>query len=472
MIGVLEEVRDRERASFGDEELDFDGEIVGQEEDPDESGTSAERSRFEPGDNLLSLYFTDVGRTEMLVDEEVRELGRQIEDGRYLSQIEVDLTGEEGVQPSAVELLVKLLDRAGRAGGLFETLYRHLNLPACGGISERIWNPELRTAIDGVVDSHMSAAVAELAGIGQDTVRTDIIELSVVSRLIPWHILERTHDFESLEQLGEMAQSAENPAELDVHSPEISDYFAGIRERGRMAIDRMVRSNLRLVVGVAKGHTGWRVPLSDLIQEGNIGLMHAARKFDHRRGCRFSTYAVPWIWQAINRAANDQSRVVRLPGYLVDDLNRLLRVRTELVQKLGRQPADDELASEAGLPSDRVEALLKIGASAPVSYETPVGEDGALLGDFIADRTAMQPEDEADAKLLKKELNKTMESLTPRERRILELRFGLDGERTRTLREVGAELSLTKERVRQIEKEALAKMRHPSHSRELIGFLG
>ncbi len=472
MIGVLDEVRDRERASFEDEELDFDREIIGEAEDLDESGPSADKRRVELGDNLLGLYFTDVGRTEMLADEEVRELSRQIEEGRHLARLEHDLADEDGVQPSAVQLLIGLLEKAGRASNLFETLYRHLDLPAVGGISDRIWNPELRNAIDGVVDPHLSAAVAELTDMSQDSVQTAIIELSVVSRLIPWHILDRLQDLASLDQLSEMAQSPESATELEMHGPEISDHFAGIREKARMAIDRMVRSNLRLVVGVAKGHTGWRVPLSDLIQEGNIGLMHAARKFDHRRGCRFSTYAVPWIWQAINRAANDQSRVVRLPGYLVDDLTRLLRVRTELVQKLGRQPTEDELASEAGLPSDRVEVLLKIGSSAPVSYETPVGEEGALLGDFIADRTAVQPEDEADARLLKKELSKTLESLTPRERRILELRFGLDGERTRTLREVGAELSLTKERVRQIEKEALAKLRHPSHSRELIGFLG
>ena len=234
----------------------------------------------------------------------------------------------------------------------------------------------------------------------------------------------------------------------------------------------MVEANLRLVVSVARGHMGWGVPLPDLIQEGNIGLMHAVQKFDHRRGCRFSTYATPWIWQAINRAANDQSRVVRLPGYLVDDLTKLARTRNSLAQKLGRQPTEKELASEMGLPSGKVESLAKLSSGGSVSFETPVGEEGRQLGDFIADRAILQPEEEATASLLRHELSRTLESLAPRERRVIELRFGLDDERSRTLKEVGAELGLTKERIRQIENEALAKLRHPSHSRELIGYLG
>ncbi|MFU8796086.1 MAG: RNA polymerase sigma factor RpoD/SigA [Dehalococcoidia bacterium] len=472
MIGVLEEAKGRERASFGDGNPELDGELIGLEEGSDESEVVPDRARLDLGENLLSLYFADVGRTKMLADEEVRELSRQIEEAKYLTELEGEVIGGDGVQPSSIELLVALLERVGGAHTLFEALYRHVDLPLASRVVERIRHPDLRSAIDNKVDPQFLAAVAELTGMTQDAVEKAIVELSVASRLVPWDVLERLPDFESLAELGEIVQAPEIAAELEKHGPEIADHFARIRERARMATDRMVRANLRLVVGVAKKHTGWGVPLSDLIQEGNIGLMHAVRKFDHRRGCRFSTYAVPWIWQAINRAANDQSRVVRLPGYLVDDLTRLLRVRTKLVQQLGRQPTEDELASETGLPADKVESLLKIGSSAPVSYDTPVGEEGARLGDFIADRTAVQPEDEADANMLKEELNRTLESLLPRERRILELRFGLDGERSRTLKEVGAELRLTKERVRQIEKEALAKLRHPSHSRELIGFLG
>jgi RNA polymerase primary sigma factor len=234
----------------------------------------------------------------------------------------------------------------------------------------------------------------------------------------------------------------------------------------------MIQANLRLVISVAKGRIDLGVPLSDLIQEGNIGLMQAVQKFDHRRGYKFSTYAIPWIWQAINRAVNDQSRIVHLPGHVVDDLTKLSRAKHNLAQKLGRQPTEKELASETGLPSEKIESLFTVISGVPVSLDKPVGEDGSQIGDFIADQTIVQPEEQSSESLLREELSRTLESLTPRERRVIELRFGLNNEYSRTLTEVGTELDLSKERIRQIEKEALAKLRHPSRSRELIGYLG
>jgi RNA polymerase primary sigma factor len=276
----------------------------------------------------------------------------------------------------------------------------------------------------------------------------------------------------SLAEFGEVLQSPEFHDKLEAHRSEIVKHFERIRERARQATNHMIKANLRLVVSVAKGYISWGVPLSDLIQEGNIGLMQAVQKFDHRRGYKFSTYAILWIWQAINRAADDQSRIVRLPGHVVDELTKLARARKNLAQKLGRQPIEKELASETGLPSKKIESLLKLSSGVPVSFETPVGEEGSQLGDFIADEAILQPEEQSTASLLREELSKTLESLTPRERRIIELRFGLGNEYSRTLAEVGTELGLSKERIRQIEKEALAKLRHPSHSRELIGYLG
>jgi len=299
-----------------------------------------------------------------------------------------------------------------------------------------------------------------------------MIELSVDSRLMPWDLVGQASQKSSLAEFCKVLQSPKFRDKLEADSPGISKHFQRIKDEAREARKRMIQANLRLVVSVAKGHADWGVPLLDLVQEGNIGLMQAVRKFDHRRGCKFSTYAIPWIWQAVNRAANEQGRIVHLPGHVVDDLTKLSRARNNLLQKFGRQPRDKELAAETGLALRKVESLLKVMSGVPVSMDAPVGEDGSQIGDFVPDQQAVQPDEESNASLLKEELNKKLERLTARERRVIELRFGLGDDYDRTLVEVGEELGLSKERIRQIEKGALAKLRHPIHSRELIGYLG
>jgi RNA polymerase primary sigma factor len=472
MIPVLENVRDREQVSSGDEELHLAGEEIGQEEEFSELEITPQKRKVELGEDSLNLYFAEVGQTPLLNAEETKLLSRQIEDGKHLVRLEEDWIAEHGAQPSAIDLLLALAERLSQARSLFETLYQYLELPAHGSIAKKVSHPDLRRAIDSKIDQHLSSAIAEITGVSQTRIEKSVIELSLDSRLIPWHIMEEAGQKSSLAKFGEVLQSPEFHDKLEVYRSEIVQHFEQIRERARQATNHMIQANLRLVVSVAKGYIDWGMPLSDLIQEGNIGLMQAVRKFDHRRGYRFSTYAVPWIWQAIDRAVNDQSRMVRLPGHVVDALTKLARARNSLAQKLGRQPTEKELAFETGLPSKKVESLLKMISSGPVSLDTPVGEDGSQLGDFIADQAIPQPEEQSAASLLREELSKTLESLTPRERRIIELRFGLGSEYSRTLAEVGTELGLSKERIRQIEKEALAKLRHPSHSRELIGYLG
>jgi len=472
VITVLEKFKDKEQVSSGDEELHLAGEESGQEEEFSELEITPQKRELELGKDLLNLYLDELGQTPLLNTEEERVLGSQIEEGKHISRLEKDWLAEHGGQPSAIDLLLALVERLSRARTLFETLCQYLKLSSRRSIAEKASHPELRRAIDGNIDQHLSSAIAEITGVSQTRIEKSMIELSLDSRLIPWHIMEEAGRKSSLAEFGEVLESSEFHDKLEAHHSEIVKHFEQIRERARQATNHMIQANLRLVVSVAKGHIGRGLPLSDLIQEGNIGLMQAVQKFDHRRGYKFSTYAIPWIWQAINRAVNDQSRIVRLPGHVVDDLTKLARARKNLAQKLGHQPTEEELASETGLPSTRIESLLKVISGAPVSLDTPVGEDGSQLGDFIADQTILQPEEQSTASLLREELSKTLESLTPRERRIIELRFGLDNEYSRTLAEVGTELGLTKERIRQIEKEALAKLRHPSRSRELIGYLG
>ncbi len=472
MITVLESIENREKVSSADCESTLVDEVIDRENQCFELGITPRKPKVEPGEDSLSLYFAEVGKTALLSDEEATILSRRIEDGRHLESIEKVLVAEHGGGPSALEVLLKLLERVSRRQSLFEALQDYLGLPSERCIAEIIAHPDFRAAIDDKIDSYLSDEVAKSVGVSESRVDAGLVELSLDSRLIPWHVLESVGVSNSLAELGPALQSPEFMSGLEGYSREIGSHFELIRERAREATNHMIRANLRLVVRVARGHMNWRVPLSDLIQEGSIGLMQAVRKFDHRRGYRFSTYAVPWIWQAINRAANDQSRVVRLPGYLVDDLTKVSRLKNDLVQKLGRQPTGDELASEMGVPSEKMESLLQLGSSGPASLEAPVGDEGSQLGDFIADRAVLQPEEEADASLLREELSRMLDSLTARERRVIELRFGLHDDRSRTLKEVGVDLGLTKERVRQIEKAALAKLRHPSHSRELIGYLG
>lgn len=434
---------------------------------------SALSSVTDAAEDAVRLYFSHSGQTPLLSASQERVLSSRIEEGEHLSRLEKEWITHHGTQPSAINLLRVLGNRLGRANALFEAVCQYLKLDSTQPVRDKMNDAKLRRAIDGRVDSQLVAAVAKATELSRGRVREDLIQLSLDSKLTPWHLLGQAAQRGTFAEFGEVLDWPEFAVWLDDHHAEISGHFEQIRERAREAADHLVRANLRLVIAIAKKYVGRGMDLLDLIQEGNIGLIRAAKKFDHRRGYKFSTYATWWIRQSITRAIVDQARTIRLPVHMMETRARLNRVRQHFSQEHGRSPTIEELALELGVSSEKLGSILKADFREPVSLETPMGEEGkgSELVDFIEDKNEPAPDDQAIHNIFRQQLTRLLDSLSARERHVIQLRFGLHDGRSRTLDEVGAEFGVTRERIRQIERKALNKLRHPSRSRKLKDYL-
>ncbi len=318
-----------------------------------------------------------------------------------------------------------------------------------------------------------TSALAEGFAI-DDPVRMYLKEIGKVDLLSPEEELklaeQMTAGAEAIEAIHKLESDREQGIENPMTEEEEKAYRKAIKT-GDRAKKRLAEANLRLVVSIAKRYVGRGMLFLDLIQEGNLGLIKAVEKFDSSKGFKFSTYATWWIRQAITRAIADQARTIRIPVHMVETINKVIRVSRQLLQELGHDPSPEEIAAEMDMPVDRVRDILKI-AQEPVSLETPIGEEeDSHLGDFIPDDDAPEPAEAASFMLLKEQLVEVLKTLTPREEKVLRLRFGIEDGHTRTLEEVGKEFNVTRERIRQIEAKALRKLRHPSRSKKLKDFL-
>ena len=417
----------------------------------------------EVADDPVRLYLHEIGKVDLLTAKDERVLAEKIEAAKRVKEIRQEHSSKYGKAPTVVEIVLTMLKEVGRDANIIRVLREQLELPPTDNLKEALCDQVFKESVEGVIDQQLVQAVSREIGEFLPETEQRIINLSLNCNLLPEVVVNSIPDNMLLENIESMVTDDDFIEKLLGYERQIKEHLDSISRESAKAEKHLIEANLRLVVSVAKKHIGRGMSLLDLVQEGNIGLIRAVEKFDHHRGYKFSTYATWWIRQAITRAIADQARTIRV--------NKLLRVSRRLAQEYGREPNAKEIGARMDLPTAKVREIVKV-AQLPVSLEAPIGEEeDSHLGDFIEDRDALPPVDAASKQLLKEQIEEVLMALTPREQRVLRLRFGLEDGRSRTLEEVGQEFNVTRERIRQIEAKALRKLRHPSRSRKLKDYL-
>ncbi len=425
----------------------------------------------EVADDPVRLYLHEIGKVHLLTAKDERVLAQKIEAAKHIREIKKAFLEKNEKDPSASEIMLAMLKEIGRSARVIPLIQEQLNLPQTDKFKESIADPKLCHSIEDVLDQQIVQAIATKTGDFLPDIEHLMIHLSLNCTLLPRAVLNVIGNNVKLTDLEELVTKEKFIKSIQNLESQIEEHLLHVQNESEKAESHLVEANLRLVVSVAKKHIGRGMSLLDLVQEGNIGLIRAVEKFDHHRGYKFSTYATWWIRQAITRAIADQARTIRVPVHMIETINKLLRVSRRLAQEYGREPNSKEIGDVMELPPSKVREIVKV-AQLPVSLEAPIGEEeDSHLGDFIEDRNALPPVDAASKQLLKEQIEEVLQALTPREQRVLRLRFGLEDGRSRTLEEVGQEFNVTRERIRQIEAKALRKLRHPSRSRKLKDYL-
>jgi RNA polymerase primary sigma factor len=429
---------------------------------------AGENSGEEISTDSVSLYLHEIGRVLLLTREDEKTLAQKIEAGKRKKEIKHEYFVKYGRYPSATEIVICILRELARAITLIQLFQKRLGLKTSSSFKESISDTILRNSIDNETDQKLTKDIAFQTNHSIPETEQAIINLSLNSSLLPQEILDAIGDNIHLSEIEHLTLDPSFINSVQVNEKQINAYLDDIMHEAEESEKHLIEANLRLVVSIAKKHIRHGgMPFLDLLQEGNMGLIRAVEKFDYRKGYKFSTYATWWIRQGISRAIADQSRTIRIPVHMIETINKLRKVSHRLSQEYCREPTAKEIGDELEISSDKVREIIKV-SQIPISLETPVGEEGdAQLSDFIENQNALLPPDAASRQLLKEQIEDVLSSLTPREQRILQLRFGLEDGRSRTLEEVGKEFNVTRERIRQIEAKAIRKLRHPSRSRKL-----